>query len=208
MKRVITEEYRTINPKTAASAKEFNACRWLIFSDHISALTLDEHDRRFNVVHNEAPPHTPDYYARLYAALKEPAFIAGVAHLLRTRDLSSFNPGAHAVMNDAKEAVVAASRSEADEALVDLVKHWPGLDVIHTSTLGELITGQLGRKVTRGHMHALERRGIKPYKSLIKLEGAPVRVSILRNVARWKDADPMQIPAPSLDAGRRRNVCR
>lgn len=194
MKRVITEEYRTINPKFGRIREEFNACRWLIFSNHISALTLDEHDRRFNVVHNEAPPHTPDYYARLYSALKEPAFIAGVAHLLRTRDLSSFNPGAHAVMNDAKEAVVAASRSEADEALVELVKHWP-VDVIHTSTLGELITGQLGGKVTRGHMHALERRGIKPYKSLIKLEGTPVRVSILRNIVRWKDADPMQIRA-------------
>lgn len=194
MKRVITEEYRTINPKFGRIREEFNACRWLVFSNHISALTLDEHDRRFNVVHNEAPPRAPDYYARLYAALKNPAFIAGVAHSLRARDLSSFNPGAHAVMNDAKEAVVAASRSEADEALVELVKHWP-VDVIHTSTLGELITGQLGGKVTRGHMHALERRGIKPYKSLIKLEGAPVRVSILRNVARWKDADPVQIRA-------------
>lgn len=194
MKRVVTEEYRTINPKFGRIREEFNACRWLIFSNHISALTLDEHDRRFNVVHNEAPPRAPDYYARLYAVLKEPAFIAGVAHLLRTRDLSSFNPGAHAAMNAAKEAVVAASRSEADETLVELVKHWPA-DVIHTSTLGELITGQLGGKVTRGHMHALERRGIKPYRSLIKIEGAPVRVSILRNVARWKDAEPVHIRA-------------
>lgn len=194
MKRVVTEEYRTINPKFGRIREEFNACRWLIFSNHISALTLDEHDRRFNVVHNEAPPRAPDYYARLYAVLKEPAFIAGVAHFLRTRDLSSFNPGAHAAMNAAKEAVVAASRSEADETLVELVKHWPA-DVIHTSTLGELITGQLGGKVTRGHMHALERRGIKPYRSLIKIEGAPVRVSILRNVARWKDAEPVHIRA-------------
>lgn len=194
MKRVITEEYRTINPKFGRIREEFNACRWLIFSNHISALTLDEHDRRFNVVHNEAPPHTPDYYARLYNALKEPAFIAGVAHLLGARDLSGFNPGAHAVMNDAKEAVVAASRSDADEALVQLVRTWP-VDVIHTSALGELITGQPGGKVTRGHMHALERRGIKPYRSLIKLEGAAVRVSLLRNVAQWKDADPMQIRA-------------
>lgn len=194
MKRVITEEYRTINPKFGRIREEFNACRWLIFSNHISALTLDEHDRRFNVVHNEAPPRAPDYYASLYAALKSPAFVAGVAHLLRTRDLASFNPGAHAVTNDAKAAVVAASRTDADEALVELVKHWP-VDVIHTSTLGELITGQLGGKVTRGHMHALERRGIEPYKSPIRLEGMAVRVSILRNVARWKGADPMQIRA-------------
>jgi primase-polymerase (primpol)-like protein len=198
MKRLVTEEYRTINQKYGRIREEFNACRWLIFSNHISALPLDEHDRRFNVVRNEEPPRAPEYYARLYAALKDRAFIAGVAHLLQTRDLSGFNPGEHAVMNEAKEAVVAASRSEADEILNDLVERWP-VDVILTSTLGELITGQPNGKVTGGYRHALERRGIRPYKQ-IRVEGHPVRVSILRNFQQWKDADAGQIRA-ALERG-------
>jgi primase-polymerase (primpol)-like protein len=194
MKRLVTEEYRTINPKFGHIREEFNACRWLIFSNNIGALPLDEHDRRFNVVHNEEPPRTPDYYIRLYAALNEPAFIAGIAHMLRNRDLSSFNPGAHAAMNAAKEALIAASLGEADEILIDLVKNWPA-DVIHVSMLGELITGQPGAKLTRAHSHALERRGIKSHKKKIRIGETTVRVNILRNFAHWKDAGADQIRA-------------
>lgn len=194
MKRIVTEEFRTINQKYGRIREEFNACRWLIFSNHISALPLDEHDRRFNVVRNEESPRAPEYYGRLYAALKDRAFIAGVAQLLQKRDLSGFNPGAHAVMNEAKEAVVAASRSDADEILNDLVKHWP-VDVIHTSSLGELITGHPGGRLTRGHDHALERRGIRRYAKKIRAGETSIRVSILRNFQHWKNADAGQIRA-------------
>ncbi len=201
MKRMVTEEYRTINQKYGRIREEFNACRWLIFSNHISALPLDEHDRRFNVVRNEEPPRASAYYARLYAALKDRAFIAGVAQFLQMRDLSGFNPGAHAVMNEAKESVVASSRSEADEILNDLVERWP-VDVISTSTLGELITGQPGGRLTRGHAHALERRGIRRYEKKIRTGETSIRVSILRNFQLWKEADASQIRA-ELDRGQK-----
>jgi primase-polymerase (primpol)-like protein len=199
MKRLVTEEYREINPKFGRKREEFNACRWLIFSNHISALPLDEQDRRFNVVRCEALPHPPEYYTRLYGALKEPAFIAGVARLLGSRDLTRFNPGAHAVMNESKEAVIAASRSEADEILADLVRNWPA-DIIHASTIGELITGLPGGKITRAHSHALERRGIRPYDKKIRIGETIIRVNILRNFAQWKDADSVQIRR-ELDRG-------
>jgi primase-polymerase (primpol)-like protein len=188
MKSLINEGQRTINPKFGRIREEFNACRWLVFSNHRSALALNETDRRFNVVIREGTPRDADYYRGLYAALKDPGFIAGVAHTLRTRDLSDFNPGAHAVMTAAKEAVVAANRSEADETLIELVKYWPA-DVIHSSTLGELITGQMGGKVTRGHLHALERRGIRGRKKPVWVGNSTCRVSILRNPERWEGAD-------------------
>lgn len=194
MKSLVNEGQRTINPKFGRIREEFNACRWLVFSNHRGALALNETDRRFNVVIREGVPRAPDYYARLYAALKEPAFIAGVAHFLRTRDLSAFNPGAHAVMNAAKEAVIAANRSEADDLLVDLARVWPA-DVIQTSTLGELITGQPGGKITPAHRHALERRGIRGRKSAVWFGNTACRVSILRNPERWEGADGYLIAA-------------
>lgn len=194
MKSLVNEGQRTINPKFGRIREEFNACRWLVFSNHRSALALNETDRRFNVVIREGAPQAPDYYARLYAALKEPAFIAGVAHFLRTRDLSAFNPGAHAVMNAAKEAVIAANRSEADDVLVDVVKHWPA-DVIQSSMLGELITGQPGGKITPAHRHALERRGIRGRKKPVWFGNSTCRVSILRNPEQWEGADPYLIAA-------------
>ena len=187
MKSLINEGQRTINPKFGRIREEFNACRWLVFSNHRSALALNETDRRFNVVIREGTPRDAEYYRGLYAALKAPGFIAGVAHTLRTRDLSDFNPGAHAVMTAAKEAVVAASRSEADEVLVDVVKYWPA-DVIHSSTLGELITGQLGGKITPAYRHALERQGIRGRKNPVWVGNMTARVSILRNPEQWEGA--------------------
>lgn len=194
MKSLVNEGQRTINPKFGRIREEFNACRWLVFSNHRSALALNETDRRFNVVIREGAPQAPDYYARLYAALKEPGFIAGVAHFLRTRDLSAFNPGAHAVMNAAKEAVIAANRTEADETLVDVVKHWPA-DVIQSSMLGELITGLPGGKITPAHRHALERRGIRGRKKPVWFGNSTCRVSILRNPEQWEGADANLIAA-------------
>lgn len=194
MKSLINEGQRTINPKFGRIREEFNACRWLVFSNHRSALALNETDRRFNVVIREGTPRDAEYYRRLYAALKAPGFIAGVAHTLRTRDLSEFNPGAHAVMTAAKEAVVAASRSEADEVLVDVVKYWPA-DVIHSSALGELMTGQLGGKITPAHRHALERRGIRVRKNPVRVGNMTARVAILRNPEQWEGADAYLIAA-------------
>jgi primase-polymerase (primpol)-like protein len=193
LKRIVTEEHRMINPKYGRQRMEFNACRWLIFSNHVSALPLEENDRRFNIVRNDAPPKDPAYYDRLYAVLKDSSFIAGVAQLLNTRSLVSFNPGAHAVLNEAKRELVEASFSEADRTLRDVLEHWP-TDVMLSSTLGQLLTGDVvGGTLTPGHRNALERRGIKPYRSNVKFMRAAVRVSILRNHARWKDADPSLI---------------
>lgn len=194
MKSLINEQQRTINPKFGRIREEFNACRWLVFSNHRSALALAETDRRFNVVIREGEPKGSDYYAGLYGALRDSSFIAGVAHFLRARDLSTFNPGAHAVMNAAKESVIAANRSEADEILMDVVAHWPS-DVILSATLGELLTGQIGGKLTPGHRHALERRGIRARRQPVWLGTATHRVTILRNHERWESADPSAIAA-------------
>jgi len=194
LKSLVNEGQRTINPKFGRIREEFNACRWLVFSNHRSALALHDDDRRFNVSRFDGAPRDADYYKRLYAAMRDPAFIAGVAHMLKTRDLTDFNPGAHAVMNAAKQAVIAANRSETDETLIDLVNYWPA-DVIQSSTLGELITGQPGGRITPAHRHALERRGIQPRKLPVKFGGVACRVSILRNADKWEAADPYLIAA-------------
>lgn len=192
LKSLVNEGQRTINPKFGRIREEFNACRWLVFSNHRSALALHDDDRRFNVSRFDGVPRDAAYYKRLYAAMRDPAFIAGVAHMLRTRDLTDFNPGAHAVMNAAKQAVIAANRSETDETLIDLVNYWPS-DVIQSSTLGELITGMPGGKLTPAHRHALERRGIQPRKTPVKFGGIACRVVIIRNPDRWDAADPYLI---------------
>ena len=78
--------------------------------------------------------------------------------------------------------------------MIDLVNYWPS-DVIQSSTLGELITGQPGGKITPAHRHALERRGIRGRKSTVWFGNTACRVSILRNPERWEGADGYLIAA-------------
>jgi primase-polymerase (primpol)-like protein len=194
LKSLVTAEHRHINPKYGHQRVEYNACRWLIFSNHTSALPLTERDRRFNIVRNDNPPMPAEYYGQLYAALKDPRFIASVAWTLRTRDVSTFNPGSHAVMNEAKRELVGASRSDADDIIAHLVADHPA-DVIANSTLGAMLTNQPFGKLTPHHRHALERAGVRPYEKPIWLGSRSARVSILRNHSVWKEAAPHQIQA-------------
>jgi primase-polymerase (primpol)-like protein len=188
LKTLVTSEHRTINPKYGHESLEFNACRWLMFSNHTSALPLTGEDRRFNVVRNAKPPMRPAYYARLYALKDDAGFIAGVAHLLQSRDLSRFSAGAHAVMNEAKRDMVAASQSEADDILAELVASHPA-DVISNAALGPLLTGQSFGKLTPHHRHAMNRAGLQPYRKAIRIPSGVCKLSILRNHSIWKNAD-------------------
>jgi primase-polymerase (primpol)-like protein len=194
LKSLVTAEHRHINPKYGHQRLEWNACRWLIFSNHASALPLTERDRRFNIVRNENPPMPKQHYSQLYAALNDPGFIASVAWKLRTRDISAFNPGEHAVMNEAKRELVGASQSDVDDVIANLVAEHRA-DVIANSTLGPMLTNQPFGKMTSHHRHALERAGVRPYGKAVRLGSAVTKVSILRNHEFWKTATPPQIQA-------------
>lgn len=194
LKSLVTEEHRRINPKYGHQRLEYNACRWLIFSNHTSALPLTERDRRFNIVRNDLPPMPATYYSKLYTAIDEPTFIAGVALFLKNRDISAFNPGAHPVLSEVKREMVAASRSDADDTIEFLKDNHP-VDVISNATLGGHLNGLPGSigRVQAHHRYALDRAGVKAYGKAIKIAGRVSKVSILRNHAFWKEASPDQI---------------
>lgn len=195
MKSLITEEHRVINPKYGRQAIEFNACRWLMFSNHRSAIPMEAGDRRIEVVVTDATPQTGDYYARLYAALDDPGFIASVAAFLGDRDLSKFNPGRHAAMTAAKLAATKASQSPMVGWCELLQEHWPA-DVITSTNLYQVLEGdeRVG-SLNAAHRRTLEQFGIEAYGHLVKRRDGPVRVSIVRNTPKWKSASPAEIRA-------------
>jgi hypothetical protein len=91
----------------------------------------------------DTPPRSPDYYARLYEAIDDPAFIRSVAEYLARRDVSKFNPGARPVYSEGRAAVINATRSPLTNALQLLVKHWPG-DTITSDALRNWIAAVEG----------------------------------------------------------------
>jgi hypothetical protein len=138
LKSIITQEMRIINPKYGRQYTEFNSCRWLVFSNHITAIPLDDEDRRWEVVINDSKPRSASYYKKLYGALNQEGFIESIAKYLLKRDISGFNPGAHAVSTAGKMEVQEASKSNVRLACDHVIEQWPTA-VIAASDLMEVM---------------------------------------------------------------------
>lgn len=197
LKRIVNEEFREMNPKYGRQFVEFNACRWLMFSNYTSAIPVEKGDRRFEAVICEAEPHSADHYATLYKALGDPQFIAAVAGYLGQRDLSRFNPGAHAKATGAKMEVIRASQSDAELSCELITQHWPS-DVATNPELAAVLLGEGGEgRLSKHHRHAMEQAGIEPLgRPIWDPEGQrAVRMCIVRNKNRWLNASSAELQA-------------
>jgi hypothetical protein len=192
LKSLITAEHRQINPKYGRQSIEFNACRWLLLSNHDSAIPIDRTDRRIEVAKCSDGPRSADYYTHLYTAVGDPRFLAGVAAVLAERDISRFNPGARARLTTAKLDVVAASRTTEAERLDLLLAHWPS-DLIKSSDLAQLVAG--GGSLLTSHRHAIRDAGIVSFGVPRRVGRSALRLSVLRNFDAWREASGPELQA-------------
>jgi hypothetical protein len=198
LRTMLTAETRLVNPKYGRQKVEFNCCRFLIFSNHETALPLTEDDRRINVVTNPAEPRDPDYYKRLYALLADRDFIHAVHEFLMDRDISDYNPGAHARLNDAKQQIVMATQSDATHAARTVVRLYPS-DIAASSDLQLLIFDHIPEnpadlaKQANALKYALLDAGAGKYPRRVRVDGPQERVWILRNRTVWLRADPWKV---------------
>jgi hypothetical protein len=196
LKQLITEETRAINVKFGRQYVEWNACRWLIFSNSEVAIPLEDADRRFVVVRCDDDPKSEDYYWHLYNLRDDPDFIASVAEYLRVLDISAFKAGMRAPLTAAKTTLLARVRSEAEQILLDIAARWP-VDVITSAE----IDAAMGEERPKGSAkrYALERAGLIKLRQWTAQDRYGDRVKVtgyaVRNAAEWKGAD-----APALRA--------
>jgi len=130
LRQLMTEEIRVINPKYGKMTMEYNATRWIVFSNHADALPIPEDDRRFEIARNPGWVMPEAYYARLYKALDDPEFVAGVSFFLAKRDITDYNAGAKPRMTSAKQHVIDASVSETEKGMVEVLDGWKAAGVL------------------------------------------------------------------------------
>ena len=118
LKSKITEERLPVNIKYGPQTIVRNFTRWLMFSNHVDALSLKEGERRFFVVECKQQPQGGAYYGRFADELMTPAGIEGVRRWLLVRDLSRFKPKASPPVTEAKAAMIDAS----ENPLVDYLR--------------------------------------------------------------------------------------
>jgi hypothetical protein len=124
LKQMITAQVRHINAKYGRKSIEANACRFLVFSNHRNAIPIDDTDRRIEVVICDEKPNDAEYYTKLYRDVDDQRVVAAFAQFLRQRDISSFNPGRHALKNADKAQVVAVTGSNEYTALVEFTENY------------------------------------------------------------------------------------
>lgn len=194
LKTLVTQETRLINEKYGRQWTEYNCCRLLLFSNHWNALPLDDTDRRFEVAAWGGKKRTPAYYSRLYGALADGGFTSDIATWLAQRDISSFNPGAHASASAAKKILVAGQISEPKSYGLAIRDGWPS-DLISCTALAEVIDPR-----SNGSLSALVRNvaiecGMRPFTRRVRVAGKPTRLYAIRNAERWAKAAGKEIAA-------------
>lgn len=190
LKQLITEETRLINPKYGRQTREWNSCRFLVFSNHTNALTLDDTDRRFNVVKTEDGPRDGTYYVNLYKLLEDREFLNAVRMFLAKLDISKFNAGERSFASSARDGVIALTKSDVRERVEEIVKYWPG-DVILAPALRELLeetAAEFGAKgqPTQQVKYALEETGVVRYKWKVRTKKGSMAAYILKNKEHWR----------------------
>lgn len=179
LRRIITEEYRRVNPKYAPEHTEKNCLRWLMFSNYEDPLPIEDEDRRGIFIENPSIAREEAYYVRLYAKLDDPAFIASVRHHLQTLDIRDFNPGERAPRNEMKQRVIDAGKSELDRAVEAFISAWPGWFVLIRDVRHHVIEYVGNSEFKDPHLnYALRRAGVSEGR-VFKLDGRSERVSVI-----------------------------
>src|SRR4029077_20549000 len=131
---LLTDSAITINEKHEPCWSERLCARFLMFTNRDDALPLAETDRRVYVTRCVDEPRPPAYYTTLYGKLNDAGFLAAVWQILRTRDITRFNPGPRAPLNQIKLQMIASGRTEEQQTAVEFVKACPH-DVIAATDL-------------------------------------------------------------------------
>lgn len=208
LKRLTTEAVRHIDPKYGVQSIERNCCRWLMFSNHEDALPLDKMDRRIEVIANPDwvyETHT-GYYRALYAAKDDPLFIASIRQYLATLDISTFEPGAHATVSEAKRSAIAAVTHDVDNAVADLQREYGGVPMAY-GDLCDYIKSYTGdQNVRRSAVdHAVRRAGGSVSSNRIRIGGQLQRIvsldpQMVIKIVERENIEPMRASSEAIKA--------
>ena len=141
LKSLITEPRVEINPKYVHEYQIPNRVNFMFFSNHSDALKLEDGDRRYMVVHCPGAPKSEEYYRKLFRWTERNG--PALAHYLSSRDLSAFNPHAHAPRTAAKRAMLEENRPALEQYIkmkVDAREVPFDREIVSTSDLIQSLT--------------------------------------------------------------------
>ena len=206
LKSLLTDTSLTVNEKHEPRWAERFCARFLMFTNRDDALPLSETDRRVYAVRCADEPRDSAYYTALYNMVEDKTFLAAVWQMLRSRDISTFNPGARAPLNEMKAQMIAAGRTDEQQTAAEFLKacRYP---VVSATDLMRLLVPEIDderpsdRKARTNAVAAVMRElGAQTYHKKVKLDGKSSRAWILRNAGRWSQATPAALAQEATKA--------
>lgn len=173
----------------------------VIFSNKAVPMKIEDSDRRLFVIRHLSVPKAPDNYFRPFWEPSE-EFVAAVAHLLNTTDLSGFFAKSGPPMTTAKAELIESSRSRLETAVRDAVEARDGPFRFE-------ITGHrwlwawammVSPGVTQANLfEALRKAGVEPLpdrgqqRTNLHVYGEKQRFWIVRNHESWRSKTSVQV---------------
>jgi hypothetical protein len=122
LKPLITERTVSVNVKYGPQMEIENYARFIMFSNHTAALSIEEGDRRYFVVNSKAQPKDDAYYEELNQFIDSAEGMNAIYSFLMRRDISTFNPHRRPPMTEAKRTVIEVSGNPLRTYIVESVE--------------------------------------------------------------------------------------
>ena len=201
LKGLITQEELRVNVKFMPSYVVRDCVNYYFTSNHPDAFFLDDHDRRYFIWEITGAPLPREFYDRYDDWLKKGNGPAHLFDYLLKLDLKGFNPRAHAPMTEAKQDMIADSKSDLGAWVLRLREDPVGAltamgaaaskecDLFTPSQLHSCYDPEHATKVTvNGVSRELRRGGYR--KRVVRTSTGPTKLFAVRNVEQWEAANP------------------
>lgn len=207
LKKLITQKKIRIDIKYVPAYSLPDCINYYFTSNQPDSFFMSDKDRRYFIHEVVVPPMDEEFYVEymLWMDGKGPSYLF---HELLNRDLSNFNPAAPAFMTQAKQRMVADTRSDlaswvrtllvAPDQIMNVGRIRLERDLVTNKDLLRLYDIDGSKKVTaNGLGRELRRAGFlmvnrgEPVKTSLGLE----RLYIVRNADTWLNATTKQIQA-------------
>lgn len=116
---------REIKTKGDKNYRSLSSTTFLIFTNHIDALPIPDHDRRFCMVSNGSPKPV-QYWQALNTWMDDEANVAAFYHWLVTYDIAGYSPYEKPPTFAAKAAMIDEAKSDLDTAVKVALENMPG----------------------------------------------------------------------------------
>ena len=200
-KSMITQKEVRINIKFVPSFSVPDCLNFLLTSNQLDAIFLEDDDRRFFIHEVKSAPLDDAFYMMLDKRMKDGTIAAAVFHHLLRVDLSDFNPNARARKTLAKELMTADVKSDVGSWVAKLIADPDGtlrtgnvridgdlfsnrelLNIYDPTSRTQTTANSLGRE--------LRRAGVQYYRDgkTVKTIKGTDRYYIVRNVEKWTKA--------------------